>query len=93
MQPSRINCQWDQCGRTASTHVRLGIPVEMMKDGPERLKKIHEVVAILDEDLPIVPGVHRIGNKLVQPWVKNYVYTDDMYYGSFLKFFRVQPKQ
>lgn len=37
MQPSRINCQWDQCGKTASTHVRLGMPIEMMKDGPCRV--------------------------------------------------------
>lgn len=68
---------------------RLVDEIEAMENGPERLKKIHRFFEILDDDMPIVPHVHRIGNQLIQPWVKNHVFSDQLYIGPFLKFHRV----
>ncbi|MEW6056613.1 MAG: ABC transporter substrate-binding protein [Bdellovibrionota bacterium] len=64
--------------------------ITMIENGPARLAKIKEMIAILDEDLPYVPLTHRIGNQLVQSWVKNHVYTDNLLLGHFVKYHRIE---
>jgi ABC-type transport system substrate-binding protein len=65
--------------------------VEMMRNGPERYKRIRKVLEIVDDELPYVTGVHRIGNQLTQPWVRNHVFTDDMFWGNWLKYKKIIP--
>jgi len=64
--------------------------IEMMENGPARLAKVHRFQEILDEDLPIVTVSHRVSNQLIQPWLKNHVYTDNMYFGPWVKFHRIE---
>lgn len=68
---------------------RLVDEIEAMPNGAARLAKIRQLKEMIDEDLPIVSMVHRIGNQLIQPWVKNHVYTDTMFLGPFLKYKKV----
>lgn len=64
--------------------------IEEMKDGPARMKKITEFKELVDDELPVISMVHRIGNQLVQPWVKNHVYLDSSFIGQFLKYHRTE---
>ncbi len=68
---------------------RLVDEIEAMTNGAPRMAKIRKLKEIIDEDLPIVSMVHRIGNQLIQPWVKNHVYTDTMFLGPFMKYKKV----
>ena len=65
--------------------------INTMVNGPARMAKIVRARTIMAEELPYIPGVHRIGNHLVQPWVKNYVYVDEGAFGQWMKFLRVVP--
>lgn len=66
--------------------------IDQMQNGPARLAKIAKVREILDEDMPYVPNVHRIGNHLVHKWVKNYVYTDESVSGQWMKYKRIETQ-
>ena len=68
----------------------LANAIESMPNGPERMKKIRRFKEILDDDLPMIPMVHRIGNQLIHKWVKNHVYIDSMYLGNFIKYHRIE---
>jgi oligopeptide transport system substrate-binding protein len=70
---------------------RLAGEMKALANGPERLAKIAQLRAILEEDLPMVPLTHRIGNQLVQPWVENHVYADEIFLGNFMKYKKVVP--
>jgi ABC-type transport system substrate-binding protein len=63
--------------------------IEQMDNGPARLAKIAKLREILDEDLPMIPMVHRIGNQLAQPWVRNHIYTDALDWVSWLKYKKI----
>ncbi len=68
---------------------RLGAEIATLSNGPKRLAKIRRFQQILDEDLPYVPLLTRIDNQLTQPWVKNHVFTDYAFLGTFMKYQRV----
>lgn len=65
--------------------------IEIMANGPARMKKIRRMKEILDDELPIVVGVHRIGNSLVHSWVRNYVRVEEQNLGTALKYRKVIP--
>lgn len=70
---------------------KLTDEINTMANSPARMAKIVRVREIMAEDMPYIPGVHRIGNHLVQPWVKNYVYVDEQAFGEWMKYMRVVP--
>lgn len=63
--------------------------IELMNNGPDRLAKIKEVLEIVDDELPIIPMVHRIGNQPSHYWLKNKVFIDETFY-AFLKFLKIE---
>ncbi|HRK03157.1 MAG TPA: ABC transporter substrate-binding protein, partial [Oligoflexia bacterium] len=63
--------------------------IEFMENGPERLAKIKKVQEIVDEDLPIIPMVHRIANQPSHYWLKNKVHIDETFY-AFLKYLKIE---
>ena len=65
--------------------------IETLENGPARMAKIRKFREILDEDLPIFVMVHRVGNQLVQPWVKNFAIVDESYLGRMIKYRKVIP--
>lgn len=73
------NAQYDQ----------LSDAVETLENGPARLKAIADAVSILEEELPVIPIVHRIMNQLYQPWVRNATATDELFIIPWLKYRRL----
>ncbi|MBI3544418.1 MAG: hypothetical protein HY075_14195 [Deltaproteobacteria bacterium] len=67
--------------------------VGALDNGPVRLAKIHRIQELMDEDMAYVPMVHRVGNQLFQPWVRNPVYLDNMFVGMFARYLRVQTSK
>ena len=49
------------------------------------------LLTLAKAELPqlIATGKTRIDNQLTQPWVKNHVFTDDAFLGTFMKYHRV----
>ncbi|MBI3558506.1 MAG: hypothetical protein HY074_19725 [Deltaproteobacteria bacterium] len=64
--------------------------IEALDNGPERMAVIAKAKAIMDDDLPYVALVHRIGNQFFQKWVKNTTFIDDLFIGCFAKYLRVE---
>lgn len=65
--------------------------IETMGNGPSRYRKIRQALKMLEDDLAIIPVVHRIGAQLYQPWVKHASFADELYIAPFLKYRRVVP--
>lgn len=60
-------------------------------DSPERRAKINRMKQIFVEQMPWVPGIHRVGYSLSQPWLKNF---KPGYMGnSSAKFLRVDEER
>lgn len=65
--------------------------MKSMNNGPERQKLIDEMVAILQEECPVIFGYHRISFALTQPWMHNYK-PSDVGHGNF-KYYRVDANK
>ncbi len=72
---------------------KIASEIETLPNGPERMKKVSRFREIMDDEMPMIPMVHRIGNQLVQSWVKNHVFTDAMFLGNFIKYNRVETSK
>lgn len=69
---------------------KLADEIRKLPNSAQRLERIKKIKDVIDEDLPMMALTHRIGNQLVQPWVKNHVYADEIYLGMFMKYKDVQ---
>lgn len=72
---------------------KLAEEIETMNNGPERMKKVKRFKEIMDDEMPMIPMVHRIGNQLVHRWLKNHVFTDSMFLGNFIKYHRIETQK
>ena len=63
----------------------------VMAPGPERTKLYQEMRDIFVEEMPWVPGVHRLGNYLQHGWLKNFKMHRII--GNHYKYLRVDSKK
>lgn len=68
---------------------RLIEDIEVMEATPARYAKIRRAAKYLEDDLVILPVVHRIGNQFYQPWVKNEAFTDELKVVQFIKYLKL----
>lgn len=67
--------------------------IQSLNNGPERLELIQKVRDQTNEDLPYIPCVHRIGSQAMHSWVQNNVFTDEMFWGNFLKYRAIRTQE
>ena len=60
--------------------------VRTLENGPERLALIKQFKDILDDDMPMIAIIHRVRSQVVQSWIKNYVFLDEVHLGWFAKY-------